>query len=471
MIHDFQSRQKKIGLLFVEVYIIIKDGMSGDDTKSGKELLNTWKEIAAYLDCDAKTCQRWEKQRALPIRRIGGVKSGRAYAYRRELDAWLKHWEGKTSPDSLEAPPKKSFSRPAFRLLIFAVPILTAAFFLMSPPRQPADFRIEGDALVILNARGRELWRRRTGIPKLQDEAFYRQNFQNRIVDRDTERVHLPFIVIDDIDGNGQNEVLFSLHTKGEMGGGRLDCFNARGRLKWTLETGLEHAYGDIRYSADYIIYGILMENFDGGREKEIVILSGHYKYFPTRLMVLKHNGDILGDYWHSGRINDILIRDLDGDGHPEILAAGINNEYRKGFFLVFDGRRVGGFSPQIKNYYRSDNHSEGTERLYLLLPRTAADLQTEQVESVKFIDILRNGRISLTTHISGLDFEFGADLKPAGVNTSHRFDRLQAEAVREGRITRPMTAKEVEALAGQILYWTGSSWGKPPPESGFPPI
>ena len=71
--------------------------MSGDDKKSDKELLNTWKEIAAYLDCDVKTCQRWEKQRALPIRRIGGVKSGRAYAYRRELDAWLKQWEGKTA--------------------------------------------------------------------------------------------------------------------------------------------------------------------------------------------------------------------------------------------------------------------------------------------------------------------------------------------------------------------------------------
>jgi hypothetical protein len=445
--------------------------MSGEDTKSGKELLNTWKEIAAYLDCDVKTCQRWEKQRALPIRRIGGVKSGRAYAYRRELDAWLKRWEGKTTPDLSDPPLKKSFSRPPVRLILLATPILTAAFLLMSPPKQPVDFHIEGDTLVILNARGRELWRRRTGVPNLQDEAFYRKNFQNRIVDRDKLRAHLPFIVIDDIDGDGRNEVLFSLHTKGEMGGGRLDCFNSRGRLKWTLETGVERVYGDIRYSADHIIYGILVDNLDDSREKEIVVLSGHYKYFPSRLLVLKHNGGILGDYWHSGRINDILIRDLDGDGHPEILAAGINNEYRKGFFLVFDGRRVGGSSPQIEGYYRSDNHLEGTERIYLLLPRTEADLQTEQVESVRFIDILRNGRIALTTHISGLDFEFGADLKAAGINTSHLFDRLQSEAVRMGWIDRPMTAKEVEALAGEILYWTGSDWSKRSPAAGFPAV
>jgi len=445
--------------------------MSDSETKNGKELLNTWKEIAAYLDCDVKTCQRWEKQRALPIRRIGGVKSGRAYAYRRELDAWLKHWKGKTAQDLSDPPKKKSFSRPPVPLILLAAPILTAAFFLLSPPKQPADFRIEGDTLVILNAKGRLLWRHRTGIPKLQDEAYYRSRFQNRIFDWDTGLPHLPLIVIDDLDGNGRNDVLFSPQAKDGLGTGRLDCFDARGRLKWTIETGREHIYGDILYSADHVIHGILVANLDGEREKEIVVISNHFRYFPTRLMIFGHNGDLLGDYWHSGRINDILIQDLDGDGHPEILAAGINNEHNKAFFLVFDGRRVGGFSPQINDYYRSRNHTEGTERFYLLFPRTDADLRKDKTETVQYMEILKNGRISLTTQLSGLDFEFDPDLKPAGVKTSHRFDRLQAEAVREGWITRPMTAKEVEALAGEILYWTGSGWSKRSPEAGFPPV
>ena len=355
--------------------------------------------------------------------------------------------------------------------MIFAAPILTAAFFLLSPPKQPADFRIEGDTLVILNAKGRLLWRHRTGIPKLQDEAYYRSRFQNRIFDWDTGLPHLPLIVIDDLDGNGRNDVLFSPQAKDGLGTGRLDCFDARGRLKWTIETGREHIYGDILYSADHAIHGILVANLDGEREKEIVVISNHFRYFPTRLMIFGHNGDLLGDYWHSGRINDILIRDLDGDGHPEILAAGINNEHNKAFFLVFDGRRVGGFSPQINDYYRSRNHTEGTERLYLIFPRTDADLRKEKTETVQYMEILKNGRISLSTQISGLDFEFDPDLKPAGVKTSHRFDRLQAEAVREGWITRPMTAKEVEALAGEILYWTGSGWIKRSPEAGFPPV
>jgi len=33
-------------------------------------LLRSWKEIAAYLGCDIKTCGRWEKEADLPIRRI-----------------------------------------------------------------------------------------------------------------------------------------------------------------------------------------------------------------------------------------------------------------------------------------------------------------------------------------------------------------------------------------------------------------
>ena len=38
------------------------------------ELLDSWKSIAAYLQKDVRTCQRWEKMREMPIHRIGQTK-------------------------------------------------------------------------------------------------------------------------------------------------------------------------------------------------------------------------------------------------------------------------------------------------------------------------------------------------------------------------------------------------------------
>ncbi len=51
--------------------------------------LNSWKEIASYLDCDVSTAQRWEKERALPVRRLPGGKRQAVFALTDELDAWL----------------------------------------------------------------------------------------------------------------------------------------------------------------------------------------------------------------------------------------------------------------------------------------------------------------------------------------------------------------------------------------------
>ena len=50
--------------------------------------LHSWKEISAYLGCDKRTAQRWEKERGLPVHHLVG-KRGSVYAYASELDSWV----------------------------------------------------------------------------------------------------------------------------------------------------------------------------------------------------------------------------------------------------------------------------------------------------------------------------------------------------------------------------------------------
>lgn len=54
-----------------------------------KDILNGWKEIAAYLGRDRRTVERWEKQRGLPVRRMPGAGRATVYALISELDEWL----------------------------------------------------------------------------------------------------------------------------------------------------------------------------------------------------------------------------------------------------------------------------------------------------------------------------------------------------------------------------------------------
>ena len=52
--------------------------------------LDSWKEIAAYLNRDVTTVQRWEKRESMPVHRHLHEKRGSVYAVPEELDAWVQ---------------------------------------------------------------------------------------------------------------------------------------------------------------------------------------------------------------------------------------------------------------------------------------------------------------------------------------------------------------------------------------------
>jgi hypothetical protein len=61
------------------------------EKESRNDRLDSWKEIAVYLNRTERTVIRWEKTRGLPIHRIPGGQA--VFAYRHELDIWLQQGE------------------------------------------------------------------------------------------------------------------------------------------------------------------------------------------------------------------------------------------------------------------------------------------------------------------------------------------------------------------------------------------
>jgi len=52
-------------------------------------ILNSWKEIASYLDRGVRTVQRWERELQLPVHRIGKGNRSPVYALVSELRFWM----------------------------------------------------------------------------------------------------------------------------------------------------------------------------------------------------------------------------------------------------------------------------------------------------------------------------------------------------------------------------------------------
>ena len=54
------------------------------------EILNSWKEIAGYLNRGVRTVQRWEAELGMPVRRPRGRGRSAVLAVRSELDRWIQ---------------------------------------------------------------------------------------------------------------------------------------------------------------------------------------------------------------------------------------------------------------------------------------------------------------------------------------------------------------------------------------------
>src|SRR5579863_10326929 len=84
--------------------------------------LESWKEIAAYLQRDAKTASRWEKEEGLPVHRHHHKARSSVYAYPSEIDAWRA-----SRKVIVEPPPPVPLWRSLFappRALAFGVTML-----------------------------------------------------------------------------------------------------------------------------------------------------------------------------------------------------------------------------------------------------------------------------------------------------------------------------------------------------------
>jgi len=97
--------------------------------RPAEDRLDSWKEIAAYLNRDVTTVQRWEKREGMPVHRHLHERMGSVYASRAELDAWAvgrnlravqDNENNAPSPDPSAMPPGSaiSTSRKRWRFIL-----------------------------------------------------------------------------------------------------------------------------------------------------------------------------------------------------------------------------------------------------------------------------------------------------------------------------------------------------------------
>ncbi len=124
-----------------------------------REVLQSWKEIAVYLDRDVRTCRRWETQLGLPVHRLDGSPTARVFAYKDEIDGWrqakvLEHDAAKPAraPSRLQLPSPRAFARRWYVTAAFTAVLAIAVLGWRAVTNGPPRFIPHGSrpALVVL---------------------------------------------------------------------------------------------------------------------------------------------------------------------------------------------------------------------------------------------------------------------------------------------------------------------------------
>ena len=435
-----------------------------------ENILTSWKEIAAYLDRDVRTCVRWEQRYGLPVHRLERDSKAKVFAYKEQIDEWLTQRSAQASASSTACRvPSRHWFRP-FPILFALAGLAAAAYFLFIRPGGgagagvPADFRLSGSELVVVDEHGRDLWRFDTRLPDLAQDEVYRPRSKKKAVGADYVPVW-PYLLIRDINGDGRSEVLFSTQTTSEYGEGTLFCFDEHGSVLWRFDAGRALVFGGQPYRREYRIFGFDVDDYDGDGGPEVLLIAHHMPDWPCQVVLFDAAGRSEGEYWNAGYVMDAATGDVDGDGTGELVLSGVNNEYRRGCVAIFEAGGLRGGSPQLEGSFRSPDIGQGGQAAYILFPKTEVHAAIRQEgDPVNHFWIHKgDGLTAMTTNTEVL-YDLDRTLACRSVTLSNTFRNYHESFSRKGLVLPVPDADYRNSLRDSLLYYGNGRWNRLPP-------
>ena len=313
---------------------------------------------------------------------------------------------------------------------------------LLTAHGQPRSGRLDGASLVIMDAEGKELWRK--AFPEgFGPDWYYAQGLTARIW-------------FGDLEGKGHTSVLFvySAASSPQLPhSSTLICYSDRGKEKWRWTPGrdLPELAGT---PATYKIYALGVLKATQNRPRRIVISSQHDPWWPGQVALLDSNGKTISEYWHSGGLTSMVLADLDGDGREEIIATGVANGYdHQATLVVLDPDKVFGASTEVRPEFQIHGMGVAEERIRLLFPRSDLNRAMYQFNMAAEPSVERGiVRLTVLECITPLGcriwYEFDKNFRlKAAFAGGDEFRSAHARFYQNGKDTHPLSAEEQAAF------------------------
>ena len=416
-----------------------------------RRVLQSWKEIAAYLGVTVRSVQRWEEA-GLPVYRQGSGRKARVFAYSDELREWLE--SGGISQHAGIANAANSRRRWLRYMGAACVVALLAAGILvlrrtgiLPGARVPHTWVLNGAHLQILDAKDRVCWEKRFPAFATRYEQFVKDK-----------------VLIADIDNDGRTEVLFNLLPENlEEAGGSLLCFEQSGKLRWEYHYGGAKTFGGRTFEPSYIGRFLRVVSVNG--RPHILTVANHYLWYPAQAALLDPaNGRLVEEYWHPGWIYHCLIRDLDHDGQQEVLLGAINNPGEGLGHAALAALRIP-FSAGPRRIPVPNSLAGGGELAYVLFPLPDVAKVMGVLPMMATLSVDASQRIVVETPLpesGGLVYYLDRDFHVLEYHFSDNFAPLHNRLYRQHLLDHSLTDRETSVLGRVATFPTAPDGNSP---------
>ncbi len=358
-------------------------------------------------------------------------------------------------------------------VLTSAAAVVVFAVLLMRPARDgnPAYAELKNGSLVIQNRTGEVLWTKEaTGAVEGSTKKGFTYGSGAPLSEQP--------ILIEDIDGDGRNEVL--VYGCADFGASHpsfrndsLYCFEWDGSARWA------RGYPDniFAFTFEYTRWGqwsvskcfTLRAN---RKQPQLFVMASCDPYFASKIMEVDcKDGYMLQTYWHAGAFALTAVSDVDGDGNLEILLAGVNNGYKRAFVLALDPDRLEGCGPAPSQFF-PERAAPGKQKYYCLLPRTDVNEKFSSIpyNSPTFLYPAQgSGFIICTRELFDRPdsrdvcvlFTIGPKLEVTNATWTDPFLKEYDVLLSEGKVKKPLSSEYWENLKNSALYWDGERFVK----------
>lgn len=372
------------------------------ENQPGNGKLDSWKEIAAYLDRDVRTVIRWEKKRNLPVHRLPGGQA--VFAYKVELDDWLK--QGKNGTEIPAATPQEMSPlspgptvQPEIRVsgkthrwafwryaaIVGAVGVLVAIVgggFWHRPASASgavvASIKFSSTSIQALDDAGRVMWTHELSKPIHPEALKHKERLEGLV--RITDLFH-----------DGSREVIVTLPlwvspNPADPPVHEVDCFSSRGMLLWSYVPQEKFQFGDHELDGPWIVEDVFLSQ---STPPTVWVASTHYRWgnsFVTRLDPQTGKGTVR--FVNTGiiyKLNEVRLA-----GKPYLLIGGGNNEYAAGMLAAINEEKPYAVSPQTAGTrHKCLNCGDGSPDYYFVFPRSEINqLYNAWEDSVRFVNV-----------------------------------------------------------------------------------